>query len=457
MNDKGQERLGEGFLARKDRAVQSIQEILGLDKQTYQDWLDSMTPEELSTHDSEVGRYMELCTIMYAEHIQWSSQLLLTAPEVTSGKDQSSYIGPLGKFLLGAIKDGKPLAQHLRDAADQISKLNGARRRFLVELFDQLRPEEQRDYGDLLGDCEALMSALPNIKLWDTLERLDLCWKIRYEEINKLLEHVPVFNSVAETKWRHQRVTVQSNHAVRHILEDVNESKDSLAAKLLLAAMVNRYHWEFLELERYEDIAVPSLLSLVESLQVAGIDRVPADLDEDAFRAWLMDSLSGPSFGKEQTWRPLKTVHLDRVYAQVKWILSWEKIDFIEHKASENELHNMCALNLAWSYCTREKHDIRIAGIKDYDLVNMREIQSGEQVPLTRIKYQQRQLNTMLRSRQHEALDSEKLRMQTESNRDLRSHRMQFVRSNFKDTTLSQWKALTTGVFKIIYPQLCRF
>ncbi|AYN18088.1 MULTISPECIES: hypothetical protein [Pseudomonas] len=137
MSDKGQERLAQGYLARKDRAVQSIQEILGLDKQAYQNWLDSMTADDSSTHDEEVGRYMELCTIMYALHPQWSSQLLLAAPEVTPGKDQSSYIGPLGAFLHGAIRDGKPLAQHLRDAADQISKLNDARRRFLVERYLQ--------------------------------------------------------------------------------------------------------------------------------------------------------------------------------------------------------------------------------------------------------------------------------------------------------------------------------
>lgn len=96
-----------------------------------------MTADDSSTHDEEVGRYMELCTIMYALHPQWSSQLLLAAPEVTPGKDQSSYIGPLGAFLHGAIRDGKPLAQHLRDAADQISKLNDARRRFLVERYLQ--------------------------------------------------------------------------------------------------------------------------------------------------------------------------------------------------------------------------------------------------------------------------------------------------------------------------------
>lgn len=456
-NDKGQERLADGWLARKDRAVQSIQEILGLDKGAYQAWLDSMTSEERSTHDSEVEGYIKLCTIMYAEHTQWSSQLLLAAPEVKPGKDQSSYIGPLGNFLLGAIKAGKPLAQHLRDAADQISKLNDARRRFLAELYDQLRPEERRDYGDLLADCVAMMSALPNIKLFETLERLDLCWKFRYEQIHELMEHVPVFDCMAEAKWRHQRVTAKSNEAVRHILKDVKASSDSLAARLMLASMVNRYHWEFLELERFEDIAVPSLLRLVGGLLSAGIDRVRADLEEEAFRSWMMDRLSGPIFGEEQAWRPLKPVHLDRVYAQAKWILSWERIDFIKHEASENELQNMCALNLAWSYCTREKHDIRIADIKDYDLVNMRKILTGEQVPLTRIKYQQRQLNTMLRSLQHQALDPERIRMQTENSRDLRTHRMQFVRSNFKDTTLSQWKALSTGVFEIVFPQLCRF
>lgn len=443
MSDKGQDRLAQGFLTRKDRAVQSVLEILGLDKQAYQDWLESMTLEDRSQHDEEVGRYMELCTIMYAIHPQWSNQLLIAAPEVTPDKDQSSYVGPMGKFLQGAIKDGKPLAQHLRAAAEQISDLNDARRRFLVELFDQLRPDERRDYGSLLVHSEAMMSALPNIKLGETVEHLDLCWKFRYEDINELLKHVPVFDGRTEAKWRHQRVTAKSKEAVQLVLQNVEASKDSLAAKLMLASMLNRYHWEFLELERYEEIAVPSLLRLIDGLKASGADRVPADLNEVDFRAWLMDCFSGSSFGDEKDWRSLKTIHLDRAYDQAKWIMQWEKIDFIKHEVSESTLQNMCVLNIVWSYCTREKHDIRIADIKDYDLVNMREIQSGEQVPLTRIKYQQRQLNTMLRSLQHQALDAEKVSIQTDSNKDLRTHRMQFIRSNFKGTSLSEWKALS--------------
>jgi len=443
MSDKGTERLASGHLARKDRAVQSIQEILGLDKKAYQDWLDSMTPEDRATHDKEVGRYMELCTIMYALRPQWSGQLQLAAPEVTPGNDQASYIGPLGKFLQGAIRDGKTLAQHLRDAADHISELNDARKRFLVELLNQLRPEEKKKYADLLASCEAMLSALPNIKLGETLERLDLCWKFRYEDINELLEHVPVFDPRAEAKWRHQRVTAKSKEAVRLVLRGVQPSKDSLAARLMLASMLNRYHWEFLELERYEEIAVSSLLRLIEGLKAVGDDRIPANLGEEEFRAWLMDRFSGPHFGEEKAWRSLKVMHLDRAYDQAKWIMNWERNDFIKHEVSKSVLHNMCVLNVVWSYCIREKHDIRIADIKDYDLVNMREIETGEQVPLTRIKYQQRQLNTMLRSLQHEALDTEKVWIQTDNNRDLRTHRMQFIRSSFKDTTLSEWKALS--------------
>ncbi|MFD8871951.1 hypothetical protein ACFV1F_47720 [Streptomyces sp. NPDC059590] len=188
---------------------------------------------------------------------------------------------------------------------------------------------------------------------------------------------------------------------------------------------------------------MPILLRLIEGLRAAGVERVPADLEEENFRVWLMDCFSGPSFGEEQAWRSLKVMHLDRAYDQAKWIMSWERIDFIKHQVSESELQNMCVLILVWSYCSREKHDIRIADIKDYDLVNMREIQSGEQVPLTRIKYQQRQLNTMLRSLQHESLDPEKVWSHTDNNKDLRTHRMQFIRSNFKLSTLSEWKALS--------------
>lgn len=126
--------------------------------------------------------------------------------------------------------------------------------------------------------------------------------------------------------------------------------------------------------------------------------------------------------------RTLKPQHLDRFYTQAAWILQWEKLDFVEHPESEESLLNMCVLHLAWSYCTEEKHDLRVPDIKDCDLVNGRAIESDEQVPLTRIMYQQRQLNTMLNSHQHYELNPKKLEIYTKCNRDGRRQLMHYIR-----------------------------
>jgi len=106
MIDKGAAKLAKGELARKGRALHSIKAILGLDDQEYTAWVEGMTNEERITHHTEVDRYMRLCTIMSAESLQWSTQLLLESSEVVGGSEQSSFLGPVGGLLLGALKDG---------------------------------------------------------------------------------------------------------------------------------------------------------------------------------------------------------------------------------------------------------------------------------------------------------------------------------------------------------------
>ncbi|WP_095151285.1 hypothetical protein [Pseudomonas sp. Irchel s3b5] len=455
MIDKGAAKLARGELARKGRALQSIKNILGFTDHGYQAWLNSMTEKERATHGAEVEQYLKVCTIMSAELVQWSTQLLLEAPEVADGNDQSSFIGPLGAFLLGAIKDGKPLAQNLRKAAEQIGDMARGRKRFLDELYSQLRPDERTKFGDLLGACTFPLSSLPEIKLWKPLDWLDLSWKNRHQDMVDRLRHLSAPLMFAQIQAMPPRVTQRTTRAVCHILEGSEVSNDSLAARLLLASMVNRYHWEMLEYERYEDTAVRSLLRLVMGLRAAGRHRIPAELSQDVFKEWLTSQFSGEFFADEQEWRPLKAVHISRIYAQAEWILGWERIDFVEHEASETVLLNMCALTLAWSYCTLEKHDIRVPDVKNYDLVNLREIEHAEQVPLTRIKYQQRQLHTLLGCQ--DQLNPLLIEVRSAHNRELRRQRMQFIRSNFRGISLAQWRTLSIRVGEIIFPQFSRF
>lgn len=461
MIDKGIQKIIDGELTRKGRAIHSIMEMLGFNDLAYQAFLADMTEEERSTYDAEVDRYMEVCTIMSGEYLQWSSQLLVAAPEGVESESayQSSLIAPMGIVLLDTLKQnsGKPIPQHLRSAAAQVNKLAKAKKRFLIELFKQLRADEKEAYGDLLEVCDPFMSAMPDLPLYETYQRLNLAWKFRSQLLVKPQVGVPEDKIVASVANINQRVTELSSKALQPLLIASSvQTQDSLAAKLLLASMVNRTHWEMLEFERLEQVATQSLLKLIRGLQKIGNRFVPASLDREAFEQWLIKHFSNDTFPGEDKWRALKTQHLNRFYSQATWILQWEKLDFVEHDENERILLNMCALHLVWSYCTCEKHDLRVPDIKALDLVNGREIESIDQVPLTRIMYQQRQLNTMLNSHQHYELNAKKLETYTECNRSGRRQLMQYIRSNLRNVSLAQWKSLTRDVWKLLAPLLMK-
>lgn len=458
MHDKAAKKIADGELARKGRALQSIKDILGLDDQAHQAFLDGLTEAERNDYDAEVERYMELCTVMSGTYLQWSSQLLLDAPETVAseGAYQSSLIAPLGAVLLNALAkaSGNSIPQYLRNAAEQISRLAEAKRRFLVELFEQLRSDEKEAYRDLLTVCDPLLCAMPELSLYATFYRLDLAWMFRFQLLAKPADGQSEDEFRRTVTQRYQRVTRLSTRALQRLLTPAATGRrDSLAARLMLATMVNRSHWELLEYERYERIATGSLTRLVKGLQTAGYHAIPAWLNKDDFEQWLTHVFATENFADEEQWRALKPQHLARFHRQAAWILQWERLDFVEHSETEECLLNMCVLHLVWSYCTREKHDLRVPDVKDYDLVSGRDV-DREQVPLTRIMYQQRQLNTMLRSHQHYALDPRKLEMYTESNRDARRQRMHYLRSNLRGVSLAQWRALETGVWEILGPLL---
>lgn len=461
MHNKGTQKIVDGELARKSRAVQSVKEIFGLDEGAYQAHLDGLSEAERATYETELKAYIETCTIMSGEYLQWSSQLLLAAPEGVESESsyQSSLIAPMGAVLLNALEKNtrKSVPQHLHGAAKQIKKLADAKKRFLSELHNHLRDDEKDTYGELLAICDPMLCSMPDLKLYETFQRLILAWKFRAQLLVRPQNGVPdhmIEDAVAKA---YQRTTDLSSNAVQPLLTAAaTPTKDSLAARLLLASMVNRSHWELLEYERLEHVATQSLSKLVRGLQEKGSQLIPAYLEKHAFKDWLLKQFSQDSFPGETEWRALKPNHLARFYSQAAWVLQWEKLDFVEHPEKEEALLNLCALHLAWSYCTGEKHDLRVPDVKDLDLVNGREIEISEQVPLTRIMYQQRQLNTMLRSQQHYELNPQKLEAYTKCNRNGRRQQMRYIRANLHNVSLAQWKSLTRGAWEVLTPLLLK-
>ncbi|MGY4525170.1 hypothetical protein [Pseudomonas sp. TE21394] len=455
MHDKGTQKLADGELARKSRAIQSLKEILGLDEGAYQAHLDSLNEAERATYETELKAYIETCTIMSGEYLQWSSQLLLAAPEgVESERSyQSSLLAPMGAILLNVLQKNpdKSVPQYLRGAAGKIERLVKAKQRFLSELHKLLRDDEKKDYGDLLELCEPFLCAMPDLKLYETFYRLNLAWDTRAKTLVKPQVGVPEHEIDAAIAKAYRRTTEICSGLLQPMLNAAaTPATNSLAARLMLASMVNRSHWELLEYERLEQVATQSLSSLVQGLQQKGNRLTPAHLTKNAFKDWLIKQFSQTDFPGEDKWRPLKPHHLERFYTQATWVLQWEKLNFVKHEETKEELLNMCVLHLAWSYCTDEKHDLRVPDVKDFDLVNGRDIETGEQVPFTRIIYQQRQLNTMLKSYQHFELDVHKLETYTKCNSDGRRQKMHYLRSNLHNVSLAQWKRLKQGVWELL-------
>ena len=461
MHDKGSQKILDGELARKGRTVQSIREILGFDEGSYQTYLDGLSEAERATYEIELKAYVETCTVMSGEYLQWSSQLLLAAPEGVESESsyQSSLVAPMGAILLDALErnSGKAVPQHLRDAACQIRKLVGAKQRFLTKLHEHLRDDEKESYGDLLEICEPNLCAMPDLKLYEALYRLSLAWDYQAKLLVRLQDGVSEHKIDEAVAKAYRRTTELSSSVLQPLLKAAaTPVKDSLAARLMLASMVNRSHWELLEYERLEQVVTQSLSSLVSGLQQNGNRLVPAYLEKEVFKQWLIKQFSQDGFPGEGGWRALKPRHLERFYTQAEWVLQWEKLNFVEHEEKKEVLLNMCTLHLAWSYCTREKHDLRVPDVKDFDLVNGRELESGEQVPLTRIIYQHRQLNTMLKSHQHYELNPQKLKIYTKCNRDGRRQKMRYIRSNLHNLSLAQWKGLNRGVWEVLRPLMLK-
>ncbi|MOA22633.1 hypothetical protein D3C78_1432070 [compost metagenome] len=70
--------------------------------------------------------------------------------------------------------------------------------------------------------------------------------------------------------------------------------------------------------------------------------------------------------------------------------------------------------------------------------------------------YQQRQLNTMLKSHQHYELNPNKLETYTKCNRYGRRQLMRYIRSNLRNVSLAQWKSLTRGAWEVLTPLLMK-
>ena len=436
----------DGSLARKGRAIQTIKDILGLDDQAYGAHVDSLTEVEKVALNVEINRYITTCSVMQERYLQWSSQLLLDAPKADQASNlrRSSLIAPTGAVLLKALEDNPSIhiPQNLRDSAHKISALAAHKQEFLERLRMQLRPDELATYGEILRIIRPPLSAMPDIALLGVFEAAIDLWK-RFASQFVHPDHGLADSEINEwTRFQHQRATRMSTLRLRSLTSAGPRKEDSLAARLMLASMVNRTLWELLEYERFSHSSREGLCRLATVLRCAGNDRVPIELSRKDFEQWLLTALSSHSARIEARWRSLKPSHMRRFYTQAEWTLYWERANGVAHRESHDELLNMSVLLMSWNFCTYEKHDMRVPNVKEYDLVNGRDIADESHVTLTRIMYHQRQLNTMIRSHQHFELSTTRLEIYTTTNLDARRELMKFIRSSLAGLTLTEWMML---------------
>ena len=437
----------DGSLARKGRAIQTIKDILGLDDEEYRAYRASLTEKEDATFEAELERYITTCSVMRDRYVRWSSQLLMEAPTADHAINlsQSSLIAPMGAALLKGLESnpGVRIPQNVRDAANKIKALASYRQEYFDSLHAQLRPDELVDFGEWLMIVRPPFSAMPDIALLSVLEGAANLWKGYAAEL------VTPDHDLADTEiteWastQHQHVTALASRHLQRLLSAPSRQKDSLAARLLLACMVNRTHWELLEFERFAEGSIGSLLRLVAVLRSTGWGRIPIEYCRERFEEWLLGIFSLQSASGDERWRALKPQHPERFRRQAEWTLQCERNDGVEHRENDDQLLNLSVLLMSWNFCSYEKHDMRVPDVKEYDLVNGRRVEDEAQVPLTRIMYHQRQLNTMLRSHQQFVLSESRLRIYHAVNLESRRELMRYIRSNLAGLTLSQWVSLT--------------
>tara|TARA_R110000868_G_scaffold96949_3_gene266654 strand:+ start:644 stop:2053 length:1410 start_codon:yes stop_codon:yes gene_type:complete len=438
-------------IARIGRVRENILSILDVTEQSYKGLTLGWSQAQKKAYEVEEREYVELCSNMACHYQQWSSNLLLEAPlpGVADDDRDSSLIALVGSLWSGAAYSAKKSSapQHVRDAIKQVGVLARYRQFYLEALVSQLKTEEKSRFEPLLGIWYPPGGSLPDIKATEMYYRLEGIWQLSASVQEQRLLDVPTSRKYEETlaayAWTSEywKTYFESDLPV----ED-DAHPDSLAARLLLSALLNRGRWECAEYERFEILASNSIEKLLISLELLDVHSIPSYREPETFSDWVLEVLGKGSPIAKSEWRVLKCQHLPRFFSCAEWIVG----DLKERDLNANDLYwelrekrNLCVLAMAWSYCNGEKHDPRIPLIKNNFLVGGRKVNAKEELAPTAVLYHRRQIETLYNTKQYLDLSCDNLKLYSRINMSKRFELTAFLEQTLRGRSLAQWEAIS--------------
>jgi len=418
----------------------SIRSILATDKVTY---------HQLTSHlrQGELQGYRDLCTEMLdlEGNRQWLTRLLVASPHPTKGDSAATR----HSSLLAAYEHRGPLPPRAKELAEY-------RRKYLDGLKKLLRDTEIRQHRNTLeigvpyDDEGNQLGFLPDIGGVQLIYKLDglfsLCTMVRESHLQQLslsLEQRMVAAKAAYNAARQEATETLHSWG----LTPSGENHDSLAARLMLSTALNRAELEALEYQRMERLATERLVQLIQVLNTQGIEQIPLHLGDREFGEWLVILFgTDHSLAESQLWRRLKPFHPDRLFTRAQEVVRQinDGRSGVVSVRDKRAALNMSALTLAWSYCTKELHDLRVPMSRPLDLVSGNPEQ--KQILPTMMLYHSRQLASMLMSQQDIGLSAEKLEAYHEVNQAHHGERTRFLNETLRGVSVSEWSAMSEGL-----------
>jgi hypothetical protein len=443
-NDKGDQRVKAGFQAERRRAVHSIKRILDMDDQNFSLFVSRLNTEEKARYDQELADYQVVCARMAGRYQQWSSQLLLEAPQIGEAE-------PLHKHY----KHSSLIAGYTNlIASRQVRELSTLRKQYLEDLRSCLRPDEIERFDTMLQVKLPPGGFMPDIAGVQLVYRIDDLYHLAAKAKEFQISIQSHAGAPVKLLVELEKIAAEGAfHEASEILTDLGPDtaqfpEDSLAAKLMLAVALNRAELEDLEYLRFETLATPSLIEMIRALSQRGIMRLPVHMNDQDFGKWLVDYFGGDSLRSDNgTWRPLKNLLVDRFFLRAQRVVAQAaKLDPLSPMEDMNAARKVCFLAIAWSYCTKEPIDPRIPSQKPTDLVSGRPESENTNLLPAVMFYHCRQLNSMLYTHQDKELSVDVLEHYHHSNINRRAWRRKLREKQLRGASLARWEALSCNL-----------
>lgn len=411
----------------------------------------SVTSDDARTILDQYPRIMEklqsVCAIMVKKNRYWSrvSLLELTLEELAS---------LMGGSKNSSLKFCSPIDINQKERRNQAVM----RTKFLDALYE-LVPSNESSTFDKLLTVRTVVPGLPDdAGAVDTLNKLERAYNTGYAELENLL-----FDRGESTEGRNLAparisdlavaVTTDLERSIHTIRKNFPSStEDSLAARLILNASVNRAILELDELTRLHEDAFSSAVNIVHLL--ASIDPIVMtnqDTDNHVFAFILKAFTLHPSEITEPAkWKNVSMRERRLIMARTHQLLerfcierSLDRVTAFRklHFQSQNKL--LMASCLAWAYCTGMEHDLRVTGMKHpkQRIVHSRSASDELDIPASMLTLVLRLYSLLFYSNQHLHFSKFALNdysMAVHVKRSL----LRKLFAGMKHATLVQWTAL---------------